>query len=195
MRAHTRTAFLQAISALSSPLTARKGIIAVDYGTKKIGLAVAPSLKHAAAPLATILLPPPFQSRPLIAQSAVDALKAHIEAHRAGALVVGWPLDPNGHRTVECDRTDAFVQQLRGSSVFVPIVLWDERGSTAAARATLREASPLSRAGTSARKHVVPHELRGRLDELAAVNILQSFLLKARQALGENADDAATARD
>lgn len=115
---------------------------------------------------------------------ALAALKAEVDARRVGGLVLGWPVDPTGRDdTPECRRVRAFLGQLRAAGVLAPAVLWDERGSTAAARGALREAaagasaaSRDNRRRTTARKATVPHELRGRVDGLAAAAILRSFL-------------------
>ena len=112
--------------------------------------------------------------------TTLQNLRSALNSRPIGGIVVGWPLDPNGQLTDECKRTTAFITQVKAAGILTPIVLWDERGSTALARSILRDSSPLSRRATSARKHVVPHELREKVDELAAVNILESFLKHVR---------------
>jgi RNase H-fold protein (predicted Holliday junction resolvase) len=145
-----------------------------------------------------VILPTHARRAGAVDARALAALKAEVAARRVGGLVVGWPVDPTGRAdTPECRRTRVFLDQLRAGGVLAPAVLWDERGSTAAARAALRESSSSARrraATTTARKDVVPHELRGRVDALAAVAILQSFLDHAAGVLaadggGDGSDD------
>lgn len=164
---------------LGDPLLLRGGrpaLLAVDYGTTKIGLAHAPSLGGPPAPLCTVRVASTSPSGAVDA-GALERVVAAVRGGAVGGLVVGWPVDPSGRDdTPECRRTLGFLAQLLAAGVYTPAALWDERGTTAAARAGLRAAAPLTRRGTAARRHVVPHELRGRVDELAAVEMLRGFL-------------------
>lgn len=170
------------IQRLTSPLAQRKSLLAIDFGTTKLGLARAVGLTGRAEPLR--LLPVVFNATTLTVDAkALSILKDEIGSGGYGGIIVGWPLDPVGALTPECDRTLGFLRQLAGAQVYTPVVLWDERHSTAAARAELREASPLTRRGTTAKKHVVAHEVRSRVDALAATNILNSFLAFAQRHL------------
>lgn len=63
------------------------------------------------------------------------------------------------------------------AQILTPVLLWDERGSTAAARATLRETAPANRAGAPARRQTaIAPERRHLADGLAAAHILRGFL-------------------
>jgi len=83
--------------------------------------------------------------------------------HAAALIVIGQALDWDGGETSSSRRAVRLAEALRGQTD-LPIVLWDESGSTREARSA-RQAM-----GVSRRKR------HGHLDELAATVILQSFL-------------------
>jgi putative Holliday junction resolvase len=130
-------------------------ILAVDPGEKRLGLALSDPSGAIASPL-TIL---EHISRPLdaarIAQIAAE--------HQAGEIVIGQALDDEGQPTFEGRRARRLAAAVRAQTD-LPVILWDESGSTQAAWAA-RLAM-----GASRRRR------RGHQDELAAAIILQSYL-------------------
>jgi len=130
-------------------------ILAVDPGEKNLGIAISDPTGTIANPL-TVLK---HVSRPLdaaaIAQLAAD--------HQAERIIVGQALDDDGQPTPEGRRAGRLAEALQAQTD-LPIELWDESGSTQAARQA-RLAM-----GASRRKR------RGHLDDLAAAYILQTYL-------------------
>ena len=130
-------------------------ILAVDPGEKRLGLAISDPTGTIANPL-TVLK---HISRPLdaaaIAQIAAD--------NQAGQIVVGQALDADDQPTLQSRRAAHLAEAIR-LQTGLPVVLWDETGSTQAAQAA-RLAM-----GVSRRKR------RGHLDDLAATYILQTYL-------------------
>ena len=130
-------------------------ILAVDPGEKRLGLAISDPTGTIANPL-TVLK---HVSRPLdaaaIAQIAAD--------NQAGQIVVGQALDADDRPTLQSRRAAHLAEAIR-LQTGLPVVLWDETGSTQAAQAA-RLAM-----GVSRRKR------RGHLDDLAATYILQTYL-------------------
>lgn len=98
-------------------------------------------------------------SRPLDA-AAITQLA---EQHGAGRIVVGMALDDENQPTPQSRRAGKLAAALK-SQTRIPVVLWDESGSTQAARAARLQM------GASRRKR------SGHLDELAATYILQTYL-------------------
>ena len=96
------------------------------------------------------------------------ALLGHMEAHRPVALVLGLPLNMDGSEGRRAQATRAFARNI-ADKVDVPIVLWDERLSTAAVTRTLIEAD----ASRKRRREVV--------DKMAAAYILQGALDRLAQ--------------
>lgn len=130
-------------------------ILAVDPGEKRLGIALSDPTQTIANPL-TVLK---HVSRPV--DAATIALLARENA--AVLIVVGQSLGEDGQPTPEGRRAARLAEAIR-EQTHLPVVLWDESGSTAAARQA-RIAM-----GVPRRKR------RGHLDDLAATFILQTYL-------------------
>lgn len=130
-------------------------ILAVDPGDKRIGLAISDPTQTIARPLKVIKHVSRLVDAAAIAQVAVE--------QEAGIILVGQPLDSDG-RVGPMARKSIRLAQVIQTQTDLPVVLWDETGSTQDARAVRLE----SRAGRSQRG--------GHLDDLAATIILQSYL-------------------
>jgi putative Holliday junction resolvase len=130
-------------------------ILAVDPGEKRIGIALSDPSGTIANPL-TVLK---HVSRPLDAATIAQLGRDN----QAGLIVVGQALDDEGQPTPEGRRAARLAEAIRTQSD-LPVVLWDESGSTQAAR--------------SARSIMgVPRRKGDRhLDDLAATYILQTYL-------------------
>jgi RNase H-fold protein (predicted Holliday junction resolvase) len=103
---------------------------------------------------------------------------ALVAAHGAAGVLVGHPLDPQGARAgAECAFAEALAARLAAAlgGAGCAGALWDERGSSARARAGLRAARVAQRGGARPAQ-ALPAALGGRIDEAAAVAILESFL-------------------
>ncbi len=136
-------------------LPTRSRIVGVDYGTKRVGLAVADPLRLFAQPLETHA-----------PDEAVTALRVLHDREGIETLVVGWPLTPDGEEGAATQRVQPFVNRLRNAFPGVAIVTWDERFSSARAQDAIRAAG----AGRKARRD------RARVDRAAAAVILQEYL-------------------
>ncbi len=130
-------------------------ILAVDYGEKRIGLAVSDELGITASPLMTLVRRSDEETVRHIAQLASKL--------RVAQIVVGLPRRTDAQEGEMERRVKAFAEKLR-QAVRVPVVLFDERFTTRIAEQVLLEAD-LSR---RKRKQV--------RDRLSAVILLQSFL-------------------
>jgi len=134
-------------------------IVAVDYGTKRVGLAVADPLRLFAQPLGTY---PPDE--------AVEQLRQLHRTDGLETLVVGWPYTPDGEEGAAVARVRPFFNRLRNAFPGVELVAWDERFSSARAKEAIRAAG----AGRKARRD------RARVDRAAAAVILQEYLDEQR---------------
>jgi putative Holliday junction resolvase len=130
-------------------------VLGIDLGTKTIGLALSDVERRIATPLETLKR----------GKFTADARKivAHLQRFEIGAVVVGLPLNMDGSEGPRAQATRAFARNL-APLAGCPILLWDERLSTAAVIRTLI-ASDASR---SRRADLV--------DKMAAAYILQGFL-------------------
>lgn len=136
-------------------------VLGVDYGRKRIGLA----LSDASATLAS---PWKVLARHGHDREAVRAIAAEVRGLASAddglaAVVVGWPRRLDGSPNEQTPLVEAFARAL-GEAVTVPVVLQDERLSSheADARLALREKD------WRKRKQV--------LDAAAAAVILQDYL-------------------
>lgn len=134
-------------------------ILAVDPGEKNLGIALSDPTGTIANPLQVLKHVSRAVDAATIAQIAVE--------HQAGLIVVGQALDDEGRSTPQSRRAFRLAAAIR-TQTDLPVELWDEYGSTQAAR------SARLAMGSSRRKR------SGHLDELAATYILQTYL-DARQ--------------
>jgi putative Holliday junction resolvase len=130
-------------------------VMAVDPGEKRIGLAISDPTGTIANPLAVIKHVSRLVDAASIAQMA--------EENQASLIVVGQALDVEGQPTPQSRRGARLANAIR-TQTEIPVELWDESGSTQAARAA-RLAMGVSRRKRS-----------GHLDDLAATYILQDYL-------------------
>ncbi len=130
-------------------------ILAVDPGSKHIGLAISDPTGTIANPLTVI-----NHIARLVDAAAVADIAKHNEA---GMIVVGQSIDDDGNPTYEGRTAGRFTRVLK-TQTGLPVVLWDESLTTQDARAA-RIAM-----GVSRKKRM------GHLDSLAAAVLLQSYL-------------------
>ncbi len=140
---------------LTTQMTPRGRILGLDVGEKTIGLAISDASHAIATPLETL-------RRKKFTQDA-ETLMAIIKEREVGALVVGLPVNMDGHEGPRCQSMRQFAENLLGK-IDLPLAFWDERLSTVAVTKTLIEAD-MSR---KKRATVV--------DKMAAAYILQGFL-------------------
>lgn len=135
------------------------GIMALDVGTKRIGVAVADPSNSYALPVGTI-------ERTAL-RDDLARIKEYVESYGVNDLVVGDPVTLSGERGVAAEKMDAFVEQLR--RVFTGTVhRVDERLTTA-------QATKVMIAADASRKR-----RRNAVDMMAAALILETFLTRRR---------------
>ncbi len=137
------------------PASVAHRILALDVGSRTIGLAVSDPLGITAQGLETI--------RRKNKRTDFEALQDVLRRYAVQEIVVGYPLRMSGASGTQSERMAAFAEELRRRFA-VPVYLWDERLTSAQANRLLRETDMSIRR----RAQVV--------DRLAAVLILQSFL-------------------
>ena len=157
--------------------------LAIDYGRKRVGLAMSDDSETFAMP---------FDTRENGGKSTTQRLfKSLIEtirSHDVEAIVAGLPLDSSAAESEMETETRAFVEDLKGAlaaaDLAIEVLWWDERFSTASVLKNLRAA------GISQKQ---AREASGALstDARAAATILQDFLdaRKLRASFGEASDE------
>lgn len=130
-------------------------ILALDHGTKRIGVALSDELGWTAQPLETY------------ERQTLDRDIAHIQdlvrTHEVGTVLLGLPLRLNGEEGLAVQAVHQFLERL-ADALPVPVVTWDERLTTKDAEALLIAAD----VGWKKRK--------GMVDRIAAAILLQSYL-------------------
>lgn len=130
-------------------------ILAVDFGTRRIGLAVSDPLGITAQGLPTLLR----KNK----RTDLAYLKTVLADNEIREIVVGLPLRLSGAESSSTEKARDFADLLR-KEFSLPVHLWDERFTSVEANRVLRESE------MSIKK-------RGEaVDRLSAVLILQAFL-------------------
>lgn len=130
--------------------------LALDIGSKRIGVAVSDELGMTAQPVLTL-------ERRRNLREDLRSIGRLCRRYDVAGIVVGNPLNLDGEVTSQAAKVQAFATEL-GELAKLPIHLWDERLTTHEAHQMLYEA------GHARQTH---HRV---VDQVAATLILQSFL-------------------
>lgn len=134
-------------------------VLAIDYGRKRIGLALSDELGLTAQPLATLVR----TNR----RNDFRRLREICRAHGVRQIVVGHPVHMSGEASAMADEAVRFAARLHKESG-IPVDLQDERLTSWEAEQVAAEMKPSSR-----RK-------RGPLDDVAAAILLREYLDRRR---------------
>jgi len=133
--------------------------LAIDYGTKRTGLAVSDILKIIANGLTTVPT-----------HTLLDYLKKYLEKEDVERIIVGLPKQMNNEYSDNMKHVRPFVKKLKLLYPDVPVELYDERFTSALAQKTIIEAG-LKRKD---------RQNKALVDEVSAVIILQSYMESLR---------------
>ena len=134
----------------------KKGrIIGIDYGKRRVGIAISDPLKLFSIPVGTF---PPREALKEVSKIRGDE---GIEA-----IVVGWPLTEEGEEGEATERVQRFINRLKKAHPGVPLHKVDERYSSRRAVSALVEANVKKKS----------RRQKGRIDSAAAAIILQDYL-------------------
>lgn len=130
-------------------------ILAIDYGTKRTGLAATDPLQIISSPLTAIPT-----------HELIDYLKRYFEKEDVDTVVVGWPTKDDGSPTNNTKNVEAFVNRFRKVFPSMDIVLHDEWNTSNMAMSSMI-------AGGMKKK-----DRRNKLnvDKLSAAIILQNYM-------------------
>ena len=130
----------------------------VDYGARRIGIAVSNANNGLATPLTALIRR--ARKRPPVAR-----ILELIRQHDVSRLIIGLPLDPRGRENEWTEEVRVFGQRMQERSG-VPVEFQDERYSSAEAEAKIRSI------GLPRKKR---HD-KSKIDAGAAAIILQDWL-------------------
>jgi putative Holliday junction resolvase len=130
-------------------------ILGLDYGSRRIGVAICDELGMTAQGVDTIVR----KNR----DADLAAITGYIERFDVEKIVVGYPLRLDGSEGIQCEKVNRFIRRLQNRFP-MPIIRRDETLSTKEAEEILRE--------TGVRRE----KKRGIIDRMAACIILQGYL-------------------
>jgi putative holliday junction resolvase len=130
-------------------------ILAIDYGTKRVGLATTDVLQIIANPLETVH-----------AKDVLTYLKAYVQREPVEAFVLGMPRRLSGEDTQATQHVVGFHRTLQKTFPGIPVHLVDERFTSKMAQQAML-------AGGLKKKD---RQDKGTVDRVSAAIILQSYL-------------------
>ena len=130
-------------------------ILALDHGSKRIGVAVSDETKTIAQPLEFIPAEP--------FADFLERLKKLLAEKEIDLILVGLPRNMDGSYGPAALKVQAFVSVLR-TAVAIPVKIWDERLTSAQANKILIQAN------------VRRAKRKEKVDKMAAAILLQSYL-------------------
>ena len=140
--------------------------LGIDYGERRIGLAITDALEMIASPLETLQNDKAF----------LQKLKEIIDDRNVDTVVVGMPLSMDGTRGPAAEKTERFVESLK-AELEIEVATFDERLTTAQAQRWMIS-------------HDISRKKRAkRVDEMAAQMILQTYMDASKRKRIREADD------
>jgi len=130
-------------------------VLAIDHGSKRMGIAVSDEMQVIAQPLEYILAEP--------LDKFLERFKQILAEKDVGLIVVGVPRNMDGTYGPAATKVQEFVTALK-AEVTIPIKTWDERLTSAQANRYLIEAD------------VRRSKRKEKVDKTAAAILLQSYL-------------------
>lgn len=127
-------------------------ILGIDYGTRRVGLAMSDPLEIIATPFDTISKGKVF-----------GKIKELVDEFDISKIIVGYPLRINGEKGKRAKEVEEFAEELT-KRFHISTLLWDERYSTLEAEDIIRN------------KERKLKKQKGKVDKVAAAVILQSYL-------------------
>lgn len=130
-------------------------ILAIDYGKKRVGIAVTDTCRIIATGLKTVLSHEIFQF-----------LKDYTEKEKVDLFVVGYPKQMNNTDSQSMQYITPFITGLKRKFPHIPIEMYDERFTSIIAQKALIE-------GEASKKK---RQEKGIVDTMSAVIILTSYI-------------------
>lgn len=130
-------------------------ILGLDYGSRRIGVAICDELGMTAQGVATITR----RNR----KADLDTIAELVRRHAVERIVIGYPLRLDGSEGIQCEKINRFIRRLE-MRLSLPVIRWDEALSTQEAEELLR------------RRGMRREKQKEVVDRVAASIILQGYL-------------------
>ena len=132
-----------------------KRIIGIDYGKKRVGVAVSDPLMIFASPLETVPT-----------ANIINYLKTYTSTEEVEKFVVGYPLNMDNKPSEVARYVDIFLKQLKKAFPNIPVVLEDERFTSVLAFQSLIDSGVKK----------MDRRDKAAVDKVSAAIILQTFM-------------------
>ena len=136
-------------------------ILGIDYGRKRVGVAVSDPLRIFASALETVH-----------SAKIIDYLKKYAQEQRIERFVVGYPMNLNGVPSEAAADVDVFLKQLKKHFPDIPVTLEDERFTSVMAH----------RAMIDGGMKKMDRRDKAAVDKVSAALILQTYLDREKPA-------------
>ncbi|HCO66632.1 MAG TPA: Holliday junction resolvase RuvX [Dysgonomonas sp.] len=130
-------------------------LLAIDYGTKRTGIAVTDPLKIIPTGLATVRT---FQ--------LMEYLKQYFQKERVECVIVGLPRQMNNKLSENAEHVMLFVKQFKKSFPDIPVEFYDERFTSVIAQKSMIESGMKKK----------DRQNKAIVDEISATIILQGYM-------------------
>jgi putative holliday junction resolvase len=130
-------------------------ILGIDYGKKRVGLAVTDPLQMFASPLGTVT-----------SQETENFIDEYLKKEKVDEFVVGYPVQMNNKPSESVKYIDPFIKRLKKKYPDKPLHLVDERFTSQIAMRTMIDGGVKKKA----------RQDKSMVDKISASIILQSFL-------------------
>ncbi len=135
-------------------------MIGIDYGLKRIGVAVSDPLGMFASPLETVP-----------SAKIIDYLKKYNCKEEIGLFVVGYPMNMDNTPSEAARYVDIFLKQLKKNFPDIPVALEDERFTSVLAHRTMIDGGMKKMA----------RRQKENVDKISASIILQTYMDRIKQ--------------
>ena len=132
-----------------------KRILGIDYGKKRVGVAVSDPLGIFASPLETVPT-----------ANIINYLKTYTSKEEVEKFVVGYPMNMDNRPSEAAQYVDVFLKQLKKTFPQIPVVLEDERFTSVLAFQSLIDSGVKK----------MDRRDKAAVDKVSAAIILQTFM-------------------
>lgn len=130
-------------------------ILGIDYGTKRIGVAISDPLRIIAKGIAVISNTP----------AAISELEKLVREYKPEKIIIGMPLNLKGEKGLKAEEVEIFIKLIE-NEIQIEVVRFDERFTSKIAQQTQRDMNVKKKA----------RQVKGTIDSMAAALILQGYL-------------------
>ena len=140
-------------------------ILSLDYGQRRIGVAVSDPLGVTAQPFDTW--------EGLGFNQIVEKIGLLITQIEIEKIIIGLPLTLKGEKGPSVKKVEQFAERLK-RRIAIPVILWDERLTSIQAKRILHQAEEK------------PSRRKGKVDLIASVLLLQNYLEFQKRSVNTN---------